>query len=137
MWLARRPFGRHAGYFLAIAIAGAWLWLNRYEYRACDDGCLVINRWTGRVSYQYNKLYAFKRDGLYWSDIRQSIASFAHSGRTFHHTLPSKDKTVLAVDPRQTIVMRHHTVFHRDSATLSRPSSTRFTCYTYPEALQT
>lgn len=38
---------------LACLTVSALLWTDRYEYAACEtDGCVVINRWTGRIDFR-------------------------------------------------------------------------------------
>ncbi|HET8656379.1 MAG TPA: hypothetical protein VFL93_12735 [Longimicrobiaceae bacterium] len=44
---------RWAWFVLVVLIAGAFFWTNRRQYTACDtDGCVVIDRWTGGVTFQ-------------------------------------------------------------------------------------
>jgi hypothetical protein len=44
---------RWAWFVLVVLIAGAFFWTNRRQYTACDtDGCVVIDRWTGSVTFQ-------------------------------------------------------------------------------------
>jgi hypothetical protein len=41
--------------WLAVAVVAVLVlyWAVRYQYAACDvDGCIAINRWTGRIHFE-------------------------------------------------------------------------------------
>lgn len=49
-WLAPASLG------VALVFVFGVLWANRYEYHVCDvDGCIRIDRWTGRVGWVWNE----------------------------------------------------------------------------------